>query len=209
MHTIATWIRACDEKWFASAFATHTLRLRDARVENFDDGECDALLLTGGADIAAEFLKQEIVDTSLIENPVPKRDEWEFAALRRALDSGKPVLTICKGTQLLNVALGGTLHLDIPGHNLRSQKDANVQPLRFAARPSFRFEKVNSSHHQAIDKLGGGLEVEAWHAGDGIVEQVRLRGHPFCVGTQFHPERDADFYAPLFAAFVASIPVKK
>ena len=60
----------------------------------------------------------------------PARDEWEFAAVSKTLELGLPIFAICKGLQLLNVALGGTLRLDIPGHNLPEQKDHDVQPLR-------------------------------------------------------------------------------
>ena len=90
--------------------------------------------------------------------------------------------------------------LDIPGHDLPEQKRHNIQPLRFAANPTARFEMVNSSHHQALDRLGDGLEVEAWCATDGTIEQVRLRDFPFALGVQYHPERDS-LYAPLFERF--------
>jgi putative glutamine amidotransferase len=140
----------------------------------------------------------------LIVNPESDRDKWEFAALHRALAARLPVLAICRGHQVLNVALGGTLHLDIPGHNLPEQKYGNLQELAFASSAQIRIPKVNSSHHQAIDKLGEGLEVEARHAVDGIIEQVRLRDYPFCIGVQFHPERDA-IYRPLFEAFANAL----
>ena len=68
-----------------------------------------------------------------------------------------PIFAICKGLQVFNVALGGTLRLDIPGHNAPEMRDHDVQQLRTAADATHRFEKVNSSHHQAIDRLGGRL----------------------------------------------------
>ena len=115
-----------------------------------------------------------------------------------------PILTVCKGTQVLNVALGGTLHLDIPGHDLPELKSHNVQKLRFSANPTVRYEKVNSSHHQALDKLGAGLHVEAWCAADGIIEQVRLQDYPYALGVQFHPERDISYKA-LFDQFISQV----
>ena len=115
-----------------------------------------------------------------------------------------PILTVCKGTQVLNVALGGTLHLDIPGHDLPEMKTHNVQRLRFAANASVRFERVNSSHHQAVDRLGTGLEVEAWSSTDGVIEQVRLKNYPYAVGVQYHPERDSSYKA-LFEQFIGEI----
>ena len=112
------------------------------------------------------------------------------------------MFAICKGVQVLNVALGGTLHLDIPGHNAPELRLANLQPVVYgpAAPEHTRYERINSSHHQALDRLGDGLEVEAWSPGDGIIEQVRRRGYPYCFGVQYHPERHAQ-YAPLFHEF--------
>ncbi len=160
------------------------------------------LLLSGGPDIDAAFLRQPVPDPSVIEEPEPARDRWEFAALEAALARRLPILAICKGVQVLNVALGGTLHLDIPRHAAPELRDGDLQPLRYAdgATDSPRFDTVNSSHHQALDTLGNGLEVEAWSASDDVVEQVRLRDYPYCVGVQFHPERHPR-YAPLFQDF--------
>jgi putative glutamine amidotransferase len=205
MPNLLTWVRECDEPLFAPIFAEHPeVRAFNARVTQADLGKMDALLLSGGPDISAEFLRQEISDASLIKEPDPARDAWEFAALRHALEAGRPVLAICKGMQVFNVALGGTLRLDIPGHYLPEQRSANVQPLRFAARTSFRLEKVNSSHHQAVDKLGDGFEIEAWSASDDIIEQMRLRDYPFGFAVQYHPERDK-IYRGLFNDFFAQI----
>src|SRR5438309_12009929 len=168
MPKLATWIRECDEAHFARFFEKQPgLEIFSARHSvDFDLAKMDGLLLSGGPDIAAEFLKQPVPDPSVIEEPEPARDAWELAAVRAALDAGKPVLAICKGHQLLNVALGGTLHLDIRGHAGPDLKYANVQPLRFAANATHRFDFVNSSHHQAIDRLADGLEIEAWCATD-------------------------------------------
>jgi putative glutamine amidotransferase len=163
--------------------------------------EMAGLLLTGGADIAPEFLKQEVPDLSVIEKDTdPKRDAWEFEAIEAALGRGLPIFAICKGMQMLNVALGGTLYLDIRGHNLPEQKTHDVQPLRSERQARHRFEKVNSSHHQAIDKLGEGLEVEAWCANDDIIEQIKLRNYPFALAVQYHPERGT-IYGELFEDF--------
>lgn len=205
MPNLLTWVRECDEALFARFFEGHPeIRVHNARASAFDICEMDGLLLTGGPDISADFLKQEIPDRSLIRNPEPERDAWEFGALRHALNTGKPVLAICKGMQLLNVAMGGTLQLDIPGHDLPELKSANVQPLRFATGTAHRFPLVNSSHHQAIGHLGDGLEIEAWSAKDDIIEQVRLRDHPHGVAVQYHPERDP-VYRELFDDFLSRI----
>ncbi len=109
--------------------------------------------------------------------------------------------------QLLNVALGGTLRLDIPGHNLPEQKDCDVQTLRHDAAAAHRFEKVNSSHHQAIDRLAAGCVVESWSAEDDVIEQFRLTDRPFALAVQYHPERGT-IYDSLFADFLDRIDGK-
>ena len=211
MPILATWIREVDETSFARWFAQRPdLDVHNARLLAPDDPALlddplppgtAGLLLTGGPDVAAEFLGQPVPDPSIIQEPEPVRDRWEFAALQLALERALPILAICKGIQLLNVGLGGTLHLDIPGHDAPEQRDGNLQTLRYAeGTVGPRFETVNGSHHQSLDGLGEGLQVEAWNAADDTVEQVRLQDYPYCVGVQFHPERH-DQYAPLFREF--------
>lgn len=205
MMQLASWIRECDLPHFRQFFEPHKgIVIRNARVEPVDLDTADALLVTGGPDISAEYLHQPDVDPALIRNPEPARDAWEFAAIRAAYARGVPMLCICKGMQALNVALGGTLLLDIPGHDRPETKTANLQPLHHAATARHRFQKVNSSHHQALNRLADSLEIEAWHTRDGIVEQVRLRNYPWGLGVQYHPERDP-CYSSLFEDFAAYI----
>jgi putative glutamine amidotransferase len=161
-------------------------------------------MLTGGCDISQEYLQQPVLDSSLIKDPEPDRDKWEFPVVRRALLQRMPIFAICRGHQVLNVALGGTLLLDIPGHALPEQKYGNIQELKYEPGAEIQIPLVNSSHHQAMHQLGEGLVVEARHASDGIIEQVRLRDYPFCLGVQYHPERDV-IYKPLFEAFFEHI----
>jgi putative glutamine amidotransferase len=169
----------------------------------------DGLLLTGGSDIAPEFLRQKVLDPSVLDKRIdPERDRWEFAAVQAALARGLPIFAICKGFQVFNVALGGTLKLDIKGHNLPEQRDRDIQPLRHSSRASHRFSKVNSAHHQAIERLGDNLEVEAWSAHDGIVEQIHLQKYPFARAVQYHPERSR-IYDSLFEDFFARLESSK
>jgi putative glutamine amidotransferase len=206
MPKLATWLREKDEKWFQPFFAKHPeIEMCNARERKVDVANVDGLLLTGGSDIAPEFLKQPIPDPSVLEKDVdPARDKWEFAAIDQALDRGLPILAICKGMQLFNVALGGTLKLDIPGHKLPEQKDHDIQSLRSDSKAAHRFEKVNSSHHQAVDSLGKGLVAESWCASDDIIEQIRLRNYPFGLGVQYHPER-GKIYDSLFEDFFSRL----
>jgi putative glutamine amidotransferase len=203
MPNLATWIRAKDEKWFRPFFAKHPeIHIFNAQKGNVTMDQVDGLLLTGGSDIRPEFLRQENVDPNLIDKDDldPKRDRWEFDAILKALTRGLPIFAICRGIQVLNVALGGTLKLDILGHRLPEQKEQDIQPLRHDGKAKHRFENVNSSHHQAIDRAADGFEVEAWCANDDIIEQVRLRNYPFGLAVQYHPER-GKMYDALFENF--------
>jgi putative glutamine amidotransferase len=206
MPNLATWLREKDEKWFQPFFEKHPdIKIHDARKGVIELDQMDGLLLTGGSDIAPEFLRQEVVDPSVIDKDIdPTRDGWEFEAVEKTIARGRSILAICKGMQVLNVALGGTLKLDIAGHNLPEQKTADVQPLRADRLARHRFEKVNSGHHQAVDRLGEGLEVEAWCTTDDIIEQVRLRDYPFGLAVQYHPER-GKIYDALFEDFFARL----
>ena len=203
MHNLATWMRPKDEKWFRPFFAKHPdIHVFDARKGDAPMDQMGGLLLTGGSDITPEFLRQENVDPTLIDKDDldPERDRWEFDAISKALTRGLPILAICRGIQVLNVALGGTLRLDIPGHRLPEQKGQDIQLLRYDGNAKHRFENVNSSHHQAIDRVANGFEVEAWCTDDDVIEQVRLRDYPFALAVQYHPER-GKIYDALFQDF--------
>ena len=206
MPNLATWMRRKDEKWFRPFWEEHpNIRIWNALRRKVPMEKMDGLLLTGGSDIAPEFLRQNVPDPSVLDKDVdPKRDRWEFDALEAAISRGIPTFAICKGLQVFNVALGGTLKLDIKGHNFPEQRDHNVQPLRNDRRASHRFPKVNSSHHQAIDRLGDGCEVEAWCATDDIIEQIRLPNYPFALAVQYHPERGT-IYNKLFEDFFSRL----
>jgi len=207
MPNLVTWMRPKDEKWFRPFFAEHPdIHILDARNGEVPMERMDGLLLTGGSDITPELLRQENVDPALIDKDDldANRDRWEFGAISKALTRGLPILAICRGIQVLNVALGGTLKLDIPGHRLPEQKDQDIQRLRHDGRATHRFENVNSSHHQAIDRIADGFEIEGWSASDGIIEQVRLLNYPFALAVQYHPERGR-IYDALFEDFFARV----
>jgi putative glutamine amidotransferase len=210
MRNIATWMRRKDEKYFAPFFARYSeIELWNAARRKAQLDQMNGLLLTGGPDVAPEFLNQLVPDPSVLDKDTDAdRDRWEFEAIKDAFGRGVPVFAICKGMQTLNVALGGTLHLDIPGHNLPEMKTHDLQPLRSDRSARHRFEKVNSSHHQAINQLGQGLEVESWCATDDVIEQVRLRDYPFAMAVQYHPER-GKIYDELFADFISRVRATK
>ncbi len=207
MPNLASWIRPKDEERFRESFAAFPeVRIWNALTGDVPMAEMHGLLLTGGADIAPQFLQQKVPPGTPLDTEVdPRRDEWEIAATKESVGRGLPILAICKGLQVFNVALGGTLRLDIPGHNAPEMKDHDVQALRFDRSATHRIAQVNSSHHQAIDRLADGCVVEAWCAADDMIEQIRLTNYPYALGVQYHPERGGEIYAPLFADFAAHL----
>ena len=148
---------------------------------------CDALLLPGGGDVDPALYGQENIASDRIDD---ERDRRESELFRLFLQRGLPIFGVCRGCQLINVLLGGTLHQDIPGH----RQDGNDE-LRHGSRTvdplllSLYGERfvVNSTHHQAIDRLGEGLRAVQW-ADDGTVEAVRHETLPI-FAVQWHPER--------------------
>jgi putative glutamine amidotransferase len=181
----------------------------------------DALVLTGGGDIdPAAYGAARHPRTGRVS---AERDQSELDLLAAALTAGLPVLGICRGLQLLNIARGGTLHQHLA--DLRPPADASAMDPAHAPRPgTFHSHPVRvatgsmlagilsadqafavpTAHHQAIDRLGEGLTATAW-AADGVIEAVELAGgehHPFVLAVQWHPEESDD--PRLFQALVAA-----
>jgi len=162
-------------------------------------GFIDGLLLTGGADLPPEWYGEELSISPAIYKPVnPERIEFEKALLKEVMRRKLPVLGICLGMQLINVALGGSLYQDL---TLREPKALDhrkgpheIKIIRsFCAYYTLQYPliTVNSSHHQAVKTVGSGLEVFAM-AQDGIVEGFCAKDYPFLVGVQWHPERSVE-----------------
>jgi putative glutamine amidotransferase len=152
-----------------------------------------ALVLTGGVDVdPARYDRPASPQTGPTD---PERDGWEVAAVRAALSAGLPLLAVCRGAQILNVALGGSLTQHVEGHWDPSRQDDPVHPV-LSGRGGFPpgwfvpgTEKVgvNTLHHQCLDEPGEGVEVLAW-APDKVPELVGLRGRPEVLAVQWHPE---------------------
>src|SRR4051812_43595167 len=108
MPHLGSWIRECDEPLFSRFLAPHPeITLCNARLRPIDPATIDGLLVTGGPDVSVGFHNVPVSHPELIKDPEPERDAWEFAAVRSAFERGLPILAICKGVQVLNVALGG------------------------------------------------------------------------------------------------------
>jgi putative glutamine amidotransferase len=179
---------------------------RDADIQSVD-----GLICGGGDDIAPELYRGELVGTARLD---PERDELERRLILEALEANKPVLGICRGAQMLNVALGGSLHQDAYGHYVDSPKVRTILPRKtlaivkgtlLARCAGTEPMRVNALHTQSVDRLADGLRVAAIDEGD-MVQAIERTTDPFALGVQWHPEHL--FYArrqrALFRALVTA-----
>jgi putative glutamine amidotransferase len=175
----------------------------------------DGILFPGGLDVHPRHFDQEIHPSVTVDEPL---DALELRLATWAAEREVTTLGICRGQQLLNVALGGSLVQDLPTAGTdHPQSDADVRghlahtidvqaESRLAAMFGATTFGVNSFHHQAIDRLGRGLKAVAWSP-DGVIEGVESTEHPWLMAVQFHPENLVPEHVPsrrLFEAFVAA-----
>lgn len=175
----------------------------------------DALVLSGGADVDPAHYDEAPHET--VTRVIPERDDFELALCREALRRDLPILAICRGHQVLNVATGGTLVQDIPSQLPgAAEHDPDTERWETAHEvlvlPGTRLREilgservaVNSFHHQAVKDLGQGLVLSARAADDGVVEGIEMPDRRFVVGVQWHPEAfwDHEPHDPLFAALL-------
>ncbi|CAL9614352.1 gamma-glutamyl-gamma-aminobutyrate hydrolase family protein [Streptomyces sp. Tu 3180] len=153
----------------------------------------DGLVIAGGPDV--EPVRYGAEPDPRTGPPARARDTWELALIGAALERGLPLLGVCRGMQLLNVALGGTLVQHVDGH-AEAPGVFGRHPVKPV--PGTRYAglvpeqtSVPTFHHQAVDRLGEGLVVSA-HAEDGTVEAVELPASPWVLGVQWHPEMGDD-----------------
>ena len=187
---------------------------------------CDGVLLTGGADVdPALYADPARHPTTVIDRA---RDDYELALTRAALDRGLPILAICRGVQVLNVAAGGTLVQDLPSeqpaalpHRAGGAPDSVAHEVDVS--PGTRLERllggqldanhrvgVNSRHHQSVRTVAPGFRVSAT-APDGVIEAIEQPDAPFCLGVQWHPENfwRTGTFATLFDGFVDAARLAK
>jgi putative glutamine amidotransferase len=189
----------------------------------------DGLMLTGGDDVAPSRYGEPKLD--VVVEAAPERDDFEIALVKEARARDLPILAICRGIQVMNVAFGGSLVQDIP-----SQVPGAVEhKLAVPSHPSFAFAhevwfekdsllgrllgerlgdtdscEVNSRHHQAVKRVASGFQVSAT-APDGVIEAIEDPGARFCLGVQWHPEnfwRTGEFRT-LFEGFVEAAKARK
>ncbi len=182
----------------------------------------DGLLLTGGDDVTPSRYGEPPHET--VVEAEAGRDEFEIALVRAARKQNLPIFAICRGIQVLNVALGGTLVQDIPSqvsgalphslnippnqpyslaHEIWIEKDSLLSRLMRERLNDVDTCEVNSRHHQAVKTVANGFKVSAT-APDGIIEAIEDPQAPFCLGVQWHPEnfwRTGEF-RPLFEGFI-------
>ncbi|GAY16695.1 gamma-glutamyl-gamma-aminobutyrate hydrolase [Mycobacterium sp. shizuoka-1] len=159
----------------------------------------DGLIITGGRDVDPAAYGHDAHPNT--DQPDSDRDAWEFALVAAAMRRHLPLLGICRGAQVLNVALGGTLHQHLPdlvGHTRHQQGNAvfttsTIQTVAGSRLAGLVGESTTAQcyHHQAIDRLGDGLMVSALD-GEGVIEGVEVPGDDFVLAVQWHPEETLD-----------------
>jgi len=177
--------------------------------------ELDGLVLMGGSDVCPQTYGENALRPEWNGDRI--RDDYEIGLLRAFMKERKPVLGVCRGAQVINVAMGGTLYQDIATQLPRAlnHRDwtiyagnchaTSIVPGSALARlyPGTPLVKTNSIHHQAVKELGRDLVVEAWSEPDRIVEALRYTGPGYVAAVQWHPE----FHAPDDPSFIDDTPI--
>jgi putative glutamine amidotransferase len=226
--SVANWIMSGDvlafmipEMSLASAHRPNSLK-----VKSYVDA-LDGLLLQGGADMSPTSYGEQPMNPLWAGDAI--RDAYEIDLFHEFVTQGKPVFGICRGHQVINVALGGKLYQDIAtqfpegGSHRDDAKyenhfhDMRILPNTWLSRlyPQVEHKRINSIHHQGLKSLGEGLVPEAVSEPDGLVEAIRWEGHSFVVGVQWHPEfidpKDPSLIdsRPLLRAFLHACELRK
>ncbi|MBM3345876.1 MAG: gamma-glutamyl-gamma-aminobutyrate hydrolase family protein [Betaproteobacteria bacterium] len=212
--SMAHWVMSADVMAVMIPSPEGNIRRGKVSVSDYAR-ELDGLVLQGGSDVSPQSYGEEALRPEWRGDRI--RDLYEIDLLRAFTDAGKPVLGVCRGAQLINVAFGGTLYQDIatqrPGaltHRDWEIYDQNFHGLRVTHGSGLarhyatdRIHKVNSVHHQGVKDLAPGLAVEARAEEDGMVEAVRATGPAWVLGVQWHPE----FHDPADASLLDDRPI--
>lgn len=186
--------------WWAAKLAVllaggKPVRLTPSNFREHEKERFKAVIIGGGSDIDAELYGGENTGRSCID---PDRDLFEIEMIRHALDTHLPILGICRGAQLINVVLGGSLYSDVRPLRRRTSNRRTPLPRKTALAESEAHGVlldaidadqwwINSLHHQAVDRLGKGIRVVARDL-DGFAQALESDAHPWLVGVQWHPE---------------------
>ncbi len=193
----------------------------------------DGVLLTGGEDVNPALYRRSTPEklARTLGTLDPVRDFVELKVIDEVFRQTKPLLAICRGLQILNVALGGTLYVDIPTqrpdalrhnrsdlkddsvHQIRLEADSVIAPIWAKRRGEEAVFEVNSAHHQSVDQVAAPLRVTGVCPEDGIVEVMELKEPllPYCLAIQSHPERLVDRspgFLELFRIFTLSCAIR-
>ena len=199
---------------------------KSLKIKHYVDA-LDGLVLQGGADMSPKSYGETPINPIWAGDEI--RDAYEIELFHEFVTQGKPVFGICRGHQVINVALGGKLYQDIatqcPGKGSHRDEaryehhfhDMRILPNTWLSRlyPGVDTRRINTIHHQAIKSIGEGLVPEAVSEPDGIVEAIRWEGHSFVVGVQWHPEfmdpKDVSLIdsRPLLRAFLSACELRK
>jgi putative glutamine amidotransferase len=213
--SVAHWVMSRDVLVFMVPTVDKDGLLHRSEVRLADYARAlDGLVLQGGADVSPSTYGETPLAPQWAGDRL--RDVYEIELVHEFVEAGKPVLGICRGAQLVNVAFGGTLYQDIPTqlagsqvhvtdayekhrHEIRFEPGSGLARLyRGVQRPS-----VTSIHHQSVKALGRGLRVEAWSEPDGVVEAIRANGRGYVFAVQWHPE----FHTPADETMLDSAPI--
>jgi putative glutamine amidotransferase len=197
--SIAQWVMSRDVLVFMIPTVNTNGLVHPSNIRLRDYAKhLDGLVLQGGADVSPQSYAEAATRPEWNGDRV--RDMYELELLHEFVEAGKPVLGICRGCQLINVAFGGTLYQDIATDvptaiaHVNDMYDSNHHELSFPAGSSLasllntQSALVNSIHHQAVKDVGRDLSIEAVSGPDNIVEAIRYRKAPFVMGLQWHPE---------------------
>lgn len=197
--------------WLAGGRAVRWVAGEPSEVDGVD-----GIIIGGGDDISPDLYEGSLIASSRLD---PARDEMEEALVCAAMEQGKPVLGICRGSQMINVALGGRLDQDAYHTYAKSEHYRTILPrktvgivpgTRLAAHAGTVPMKVNALHSQAVSTLGRGLRVAA-RDGGGMIQAIERTEEPFALGVQWHPEHL--FYAhrqrAIFRALVAAARARR
>jgi putative glutamine amidotransferase len=213
---VAHWLMQRDVLAFMVPSPDGSTRRAGSRVtlDAYADA-LDGLLLMGGSDVCPASYGDAPLRPEWNGDRI--RDDYEIALLRAFVARGKPVLGVCRGAQVINVAQGGTMWQDIGSQlpQALNHRDWSIYATNCHATslvagsalarlyPGVTLVKTNSVHHQALRVLGAGLVVEAWSEPDRIVEAIRWTGPSYLAGVQWHPE----FHPPGDTSFIDDTPL--